>query len=103
MDFYTRQKSKEVHKPMTKQAVEPLFTNVDVTPFLSITWQHCIRSWLQSVYERSGSDGSRRHFKSLMGTFFLVIPKSPENVTRADVETFMRHKSMGPCHPGADP
>ena len=56
-------------------------------------WQRCLDLFLQSIYDRSGSELSRRNYDSYLHLFFRFCDKSPCQVTRTDVLSFIQSPS----------
>lgn len=53
-------------------------------------WQQCYESWLRSIQERSGSTTSITTYRNMTRRFFCNPARTPNNYTRADVESFVR-------------
>ncbi len=51
-------------------------------------WRDCYTAWLTHVFQRSGSDATVANYASIIRRFFEACGKSPEMVTRSDVELF---------------
>src|SRR5436305_13490190 len=73
---------------------------MDATLPLSPAWQSCLSAWLQSVYDRSGSERSRIVYRNQITRFLDTVGKSPEAVTRSDVRAFIGQVSHGNRHRG---
>ncbi len=68
---------------------------------LSGAWTDCFDAWLQTVFDRSGSDRSRAVYRNQITRFLAFVGKSPEQVTRSDVRAFLSQESQGNRHRGA--
>src|SRR5258706_15356988 len=68
-----------------------------------LAWRECASSFLQSIYDISGSAASREIYRSTLSRFFTLCNTRPDQVTRTAVLTFMQSPStskrnyMGPA------
>lgn len=57
-------------------------------------WGRCYTAFLRQVYEHSGAESTRTHYRSDLAAFFTTPPaRLPDAYTRADVEAFIH----SPC------
>lgn len=66
----------------------------DFTHF-SPDWQRCLKHWLASVRDKSGSDSTLESYSSTVMRFFAFVDKGPQLVTRADVASFIALPNAG--------
>lgn len=69
----------------------------------SSAWGRCITAWIQEAYRRSGSEDTRRLYHRTVYTFLSRVGKSPENVTREDVLSYIHSPSTSTRNPGGEP
>ena len=67
---------------------------------MDTAWEECVKAFLSSIEDISGSKASVRDYGMILRMFFGDENKSPEDYTRADVERFLVQPSRSTRNPG---
>ena len=69
---------------------------------MNADWQRCYEAFLQSIYDRSGSEHSRKNYRSNLSRFFAYCNKSPDEITRSDILAFVQSPSSSKRNHGGE-
>lgn len=75
----------------------------DIVSLLPQDWQQAVLSFLHNIYERSHSIKSYRLYRGMLYGFLRGTQKSPEAVTRNDIQAFMCSPVAAPGRHGQSP
>lgn len=66
-------------------------------------WRKCMEQYLVQLYHRSQSQNTLDQYHRTLRAFFSEYPKYPDQITRADVETFLERPSASWRNKGCAP
>jgi len=67
-------------------------TNIDFTrlPFSAQSdWGKCLVSFLQSIYDKSGSQSSYDHYKGILMDYLSSVNTTPDLISREEIERYL--------------